>query len=1246
VNKIRELDVFGCPLDGIGLIEASAGTGKTWAICGLYLRLLLERGLEARQILVVTFTKAATAELRERIRQRIADTLAHLRGRGAHTGDPFVPRLVATLRSARNLTDADMVGKLELALATFDEAAIFTIHAFCQRALADTPFSAHMPLAMELLQDDAELVHEAANDFWRRRVAGEHLAPALAALLVKRKDSPEKFARLLKRHLARPTARALWPSGIDAANNVDNQALAAAHAAARALWLAGREAIIEPLKRTPLPLKANVYKAQSVEAAAQGWDELLRPEDHLAALELEPGKIDLLGTTRLIKETKKGETTPSHAFFDAAQTLLDARAACAQSLELTRLRLLRDLLDEASRALRDVKRQRRMIAFDDMLFNLHERLTGGSAPWLAPLLKARYPAALIDEFQDTDPLQFGIFSRVYGDGKDSPLFLVGDPKQAIYGFRNADLHTYLGARARAGAQYTLLENQRSTGPLLDALNGLFGANPAAFMLPRLDYHPVTLGAKPRSTLADATEKRAQLQVWMLPHDPQTGEPLKKNDARHAAARATAAEIARLLAAARDGRITLDRQPLSAGDIAVLVRSHAEGSLMRQALSLLGVGSVELSQASIYRSADAEEIDRLLTAVLEPSREKLLKAALATEAMGLDAADIDALGADEPGLRAAITRFAGYRDTWLARGVGFMLRRWLAEEHVAERMLARPDGERRLTNLLHLAECLHQAAADHPAPDALLRWLQAQRRDERADETTQLRLESDQNLVQIITIHKSKGLEYPIVFCPFVWNGRGGATPDGLDGVAYHDDEGQAVIDYRKCIPGEYAKADVDARVRLEASAESLRLIYVALTRAVHRCVIVAGCYAAGQHASTTESTRSLLNWLVAGAGETPESWFRNGLQPPDIAAAWDRLAARGADALAVAPLPPGEGRPVPATRPAPDMLAALPAPRHLPAGWWIGSYSSLAHGATHEQAAADHDLRVSPDDPASAMDASTAPSEVSATAPPLGHIEEGDILRFPRGAAAGDCLHAVFERVDFTDTADWPAAIAAGLHKLRPSLPLSARHDGAGSPALHARMLQRMLGDVLATPLPVGTARPLLLCALPRTRRLTEMEFHLPSHRLDAVALTDTLRRFGYAVPQLAFTSLRGFLRGFIDMVCEHEGRYFIVDWKSNHLGDTAADYATAPLAAAMARHGYHLQSLLYSVALDRHLRRRLADYAHERHFGGVLYLFVRGLRPEWQGDDGLPAGLHFHRPGTEVIGSLSALLEHGEALA
>jgi exodeoxyribonuclease V beta subunit len=1221
-----EFDVFTCSLDGINLIEASAGTGKTWNICGLYLRLLLERNLDVKQILVVTFTNAATAELRERTRSRIVEALAWLRdGDGAGvgpSGDPFVAELVQAVAQRTGLDRPRLALKLDQALQYFDEAAIFTIHGFCQRALADVSFSAGLPFSLEPLTDDDEMRLEAVRDFWRRRVAGKGCPQELAAWLVEKRDTPEKYAKLLKRSLGKPLAKSLWPKGLDTpAAALDTALLTREYEAAGRLWAAQREAIVATVTASLPALNANSYNERSLDQASGDWDAWFTERNALAALP-DKNKLDLLSSAVLTLRAKKTHAPPTHAFFAAADALLAARDAITGALDLARARLLRDLIDTVGPDLRRRKHLRRVISFDDMLYNLYAALEGGEHPELASSLREKFPMALIDEFQDTDPLQFAIFDRIYGQGK-LPAFLVGDPKQAIYSFRNADLHAYLRARESAAEKYTLAHNQRSTQGLIEALNGLFSTRPDAFMLKGLDYHPVEMGTKPRQPFSDNTAKRADLQLWTLPPTPEGG-PILKTQARRFAAQATAAEIARLITEGNQGRITIGERTLEPGDIAVLVRTHAQGSEVKRELAALDIGSVELSQANVFQSPDAEEVERVLIAINQPSRDTLLRGALATEMMGHDAASVARISGDEAALMGFLQRFADYRDLWLRRGVGVMYRRFLSDEKVSARMLRRDDGERRLTNLLHLGEQIHQAAATHGSPDALLRWLATKRRDGTADEVAQLRLESDRNLVQIVTIHKAKGLEFGVVFCPFLWDGRNRFGPPKPEGKEYHDADNEAVIDFRLDDEIGDEKKEIARRIKLEDSAESLRLIYVALTRAIYRCYVIAGTYKTnGQRGSPKESTKSLLNWLVAGDNEAPENWFDKDMSTAGIAAAWQALATRLAPHLALAPLPVERGTPVAAARLEPESLAALPPPKAIAPAWRFSSFSGLSSDAKSEAAANDHDARI-------------VDMAKSIGAPPP-DIAPDDILRFPRGTSAGECLHAIFERIDFTAPAGWSDAIDRGLSAHPQFVPgvRAGEHS-----ALLASMAARMLHDVMRTTLPDG----IVLGAVPTARRLTELEFSLPLPHLSAHALNAALGSLGYDVPRLAFHDLEGYLKGYIDLVFEHGGRHYLLDWKSNHLGYAPSDYGPAGLQAAMAEHSYHLQYLLYSLAVDRYLRHRVPGYRHDTHFGGVLYLFVRGVRPDWLNADGTPAGVFHHRPTATTIARLDALFSREPA--
>ena len=1341
----QPLDIFGCTLAGTHLVEASAGTGKTWAICGLVLRLLIERQLAVQEVLVVTFTKAATAELRDRVRSRIAQTLARLRGTGGTAGrgstdgtdgtggmggmggmgstgghagdDPFVEQLLNAER-ARGMSDIDMALRLDLALQSFDEAAIFTIHGFCQRALTDAALSAAEPLQQTLQDDLSELRLQVVHDFWRRHLSTDAAPPGLAAHCLARRDTPQSHAELLQRRMAKPLALLRWPADIDNTAGPDVAELAQAHEDAGLCWQQERGAVLQAVQQAWPGLNKTRFKDSTLNACVTLWDKLLNQTNPLAESGDDKGDYRLwLLTPDSLEPTKTSGAKPitPHPFFGLAEQLLTLRGPAQTAVARQRLRLLRSLLTEGPVAMQQAQKEARVWGYDDLLFKLRQRLYGDGGPALVQGLRGRFQAALIDEFQDTDPLQFDIFQRLFMHAGDSPqdatpLFLVGDPKQAIYSFRNADLHTYLNARGSASQHHSLAHNQRSVPRLVGALNALFGNNPRAFLLPGLDYRAVEVGDKPRAVLFDADGEAAPLQLWGLPHAVEAvavaaealtaataatavpevdagteaaadRQPWPKAEARLRAAAATAAEIAQLLARAARGDLRLGDRPVAAADIAVLVRSHAQGALVRQALARLNVVAVELSQASVFKSLEAEELQRVLAAVLQPQREPLVRAALATELLGWDAAAIQTLADDDTLLLRQVQALSQLRTSWSQRGVGVMLRQLTAQFGVTARLLARADGERRLTNLRHLGELLQQAAADRASgpsnAQALLRWLTERRADGGSDrEAAQLRLESDRNLVQIITIHKSKGLEYPFVFCPFLWDGHLGGSRRSAGMQEWFDEEAQCtVLDLRGLDKKDESGPAIAQAQRKAASAENLRLVYVALTRAVQRCYVVVGPYTSGKNRSTEESAGSPLQWLI----RTPQGeQVAQGQQPPqgqppptgglpqqdeqpptaepgpkarstgrtertqrstpaaEQASVWLAFAQANAESVSWAPLRQAAGVPMPSARPAPDSISAWPTPPPVPGAWRMGSYSSLSQGAAGapaanatEPLAADHDTRLLPAEP-SAADADAATTTSDAATP--------DILAFPRGAAAGECLHAVFENIDFCDPDTWPAATAHALAALPQATPPLR-------PLLSAQV-QRMLGDVLNTRL-WPTAHPgLALATITPAQRLVELEFTLPAPHLQAGTLTALLRRAGYPVPELGFGALRGYLRGFIDLVFEHEGRYFVLDWKSNHLGDTAAHYAAPRLQAAMDHQGYHLQYLLYTVALHRWLGQRLAGYDFEQHFGGVLYLFVRGVRPAWADASGAPCGVFAHRPTLALVRALSALLEGTEPLA
>lgn len=1169
-----ELPVFGAPLQGIQLVEASAGTGKTWTLCALLLRLLLEKGLALNQILVVTFTKAATAELRERVRGRLEETRRALEGQAPAAGDPFVPELLARLRGLGH-EDALLKSRLDLALHGFDEAAIFTIHGFAQRSLAELGFAAGLPTQLEALTDEAPLREELARAWWRREVVNGALPTALLQAL--QAESPEDWAQQLGRHLRLPGAEALWPAPLDAAGAAppDPEPLRA-NLAAR--WPSERAKLFEMLSGSDA-LKKNIYSASALDKCFADWDALLAGPARLP----EHDKATLLGSEKLQTSLKAGKTAPDSLFFADAQTLLDQLAAHAAhgQAQLQALRC-RWLLDGAQQ-LANLKRERGLIGYDDMLGLLHERLQPPQGEAALALLQARYAAALVDEFQDTDPMQYRVFAALFprGGGRaaaapgrpqaaappsgggaarsDAPggcCFYVGDPKQAIYRFRQADLPTYLQARAEAEAVWTLSHNQRSVPELLAAFNAFFGRQPNAFLLPGLDYVPVQAGAKPKPLLHETTPS-APLQLWSWEADDgeDGGWPLL-DAARQRALRACAHDIAQRLQADQLG----DR-PLQPGDIAVLVRTHRQAGRVAAALAAAGIESVALSQASVWRSDEAEELQLLLEALLGPRREPTQRAALATRLLGFDAPMLAALQTDEAAAQADAERWSRWRQDAATGPLVAALQRLLAEAGAAQRLLAQQQGERRLTNWLHLLELLQDAPA---GASALRAWVRRQRHEAAGGSTNdmaQLRLESDARRVAIVTIHRSKGLEYPLVYCPFAFEGQGRDRSGNDWGRPRRDAAGQQQIDYRG---GESDEAENAFRAA-EDRAEELRLHYVALTRAVQRCVLVVGPYRtkSGKGFSDKPSLGAALHHFALGREPASLDELDAAWSAPLPHTAFVRLAANP-------PAPP----PLPA--PARPALAARSAPEQLPPLRWTGSFSRLV--LPHAQGA--------------------ALGEPPAELPPE------DFLRFPRGSRAGDCLHAALERVDLGAPASWAPAINAAL----------ALHPPAPEPdPLWPAQLQQALQRAAHTPLAGG----LRLSSGPRALREWGFQLHAPA--VDLHALRALLQAQGLALPGLRGHHLRGFLRGFVDLVVEHQGRFWVMDWKSNHLGHRAADYAPAALAPVVAAHGYALQALLYLLALHRHLRASLPGYAPAQHLGGAQLLFLRGLDAE-HGQFTLPA--------------------------
>ena len=1203
-----EFDVYTAPLAGLNLVEASAGTGKTWTISGLYTRLILEHGLSVDQILVVTYTKAATAELQDRIRKRLRGVLlAFENGAGE---DDFCRRMLDLYGDRRE----SALNRLTRAIGGFDQAAVFTIHGFCQRLLSESAFESGADFDCEVLPNEKELLAEIVDDFWRQEVypAGD----GWAAFLAERKHSPEAWLEDVQAHVGKPFLKVLGSD--EPAGGAEPEARLLAEAG-RAAWLwhthrseiAGLLASFDGFNGTKIkPAKLREW-LNELAAFFAAWPvgtlaQEASPPAQNCIRDLPEG-CRKLAAANLAASVKKGYAAPSHAFFDRCEALAEAHNAVQAAFEQRLSALKPRLLDYCNAELEKRKDRLRVLSYNDMLNKLAAALQGEQAERLAATVRRRYRAALIDEFQDTDPMQFRIFRRVYGDG-EVPVFFVGDPKQAIYGFRGADVFSYLQARRQPSVRRgTLVRNQRSEPSLIRAVNGLFLSQPEPFLLDDIPYPEVAAAERSRPPLSIDGDGGEAFRFLLLPpgQDEQCRETaLGKGQAAEFATQATATEITRLLQTAAEGQAKLGGRPLHGGDIAVLVSTHRQARQMEEALRLRGVPSVRQGQDNVFETLEALELERVLMAIAEPGREPLLKAALATQLMGCTANAIDALQRDEAGWERLFDRFQGYHQLWSQAGFSPMFRRWLEDSKLTENLPEYRDGERRLTNLLHLAELLQVESRRKTGIDPLLTWYaHTLRQPSKSGEEAQLRLESDALRVKLATIHTSKGLEYPFVFCPYLWDGKLGQRKAAS--ILYHDGP-DAVLDLgSSTLEGHRPQA-----VREEMS-ERLRLLYVALTRAMYRTYVVWGNVRNAKDKGEGLHTTALA-WLLhgadAGAAADPLAALAGRLEQADralIEADLEAYAERLPGAVAVAPVSIDSGRFRPAAEQAAPALSVRPFLRkQLWPDWRMSSFTALTTGRHSE--APDYDTSFDPE-----------PAEAKGRT----------MFAFPRGATAGSCLHSILENWDF------------------------ACNDGERLAELARRQLKahgldESWSDIVRANIETLLAAPLnkfglKLGDIPEHRRLVELEFTFVLQGGSAEKLRRLLAdpglgcdpRFAEAARHLGFRHIAGYMKGFIDLVFEAGGRYYLADYKSNWLGNKYPDYTPGALADAMAREHYYLQYLIYTVALHRYLQLRVADYDYETHYGGVYYLFLRGINPRQK------TGIFRDTPGKALIERLEEIL-------
>ncbi|WP_257797917.1 exodeoxyribonuclease V subunit beta [Psychromonas sp. CD1] len=1172
------------PLYGMRLIEASAGTGKTYTIASLFIRLLLGHGgenshhipLSVDKILVVTFTEAATAELRARIRDRIISVrLDFMQGKSL---DSFVQKL---LESSFDI-DED-IRLLRFAELQMDEAAVYTIHGFCQRMLMQNAFESGSLFQQNLLEDDSLLIEQACNDFWRTHFYD--LSSHLTELIYSYWQHPEQLKKALLPSLSR-----LEMNFLPTLKNLDfkekyQQSLQKINAI-KVMWQANNDDYFDIISGSDVSKRS--YSKKNLPtwlAQVSAW--AMQPSKSLIL----PKNLQKFSQKQLDEKTPKG-ATPRHAVFHAIEELYAEDLSLENTILIMATYWVRAHLNKN-------KQTQSLLGFDDLLIRLDNALQNSVGHQLADKIRKTYPIAMIDEFQDTDPVQYRIFQSIYEDDamseedmgqKTAGLFMIGDPKQAIYSFRGADIFTYMQARQQVSAHYSLDFNYRSSAQMIDAVNTFFAHCPAPFIYNNdIPFVPIQVPDIQREKLVIDNEEDISQSALQFIHS-AGGENV--DSFKKTITFACVNEIKNILLLGQQGKAYLEdeqgnKQAIKADDIAILVRTGKEASLIRGALLDENINSVYLSlKESVYATSLGNDLLFILRACLNPEDERQLRNALGCKLFALTPYQIYQQLSDASSWEEKIGQFFDYHALWEKRGVLVMLHKLFHEQGIIQHLFRLDQGERLLTDLLHLTELLQKNSVEHDGCFSLLRWFSEQVSQEKAQNSEQKqRLESEKDLVQVSTLHKSKGLQYNIVFMPFM-----GLYQKPRDCV-YHDPDNKHHLYYDL----NKEKAHV-ALTDKEQLAEDLRLLYVGLTRSIQRCYLGISNYKSGR-LKNSPLVKSALGYICL---QTEKDLLAGDSQALKVYL--DKMCHASVN-IAVRNTPPRKKL---AYAPYKNNITQQPPPifcRHIERNWWISSYSSLSRL---------HSQQTIPKEELSLIPAQDLALEESVLTP----------FNFPRGAKHGTFLHLLFELIDFQckDKRQLETIIDVQLN-------LHIYDDAMLWTPILSTWFEQMLNHPLTEHVCLKQLSPAAI--------KIEMQFFLSMRTLYSAQIEQLIQRYdglSAEAGSLNFKAVQGYLKGFIDLTFESAGKYYIVDYKSNYLGDSLNDYSESNIRIAMIEHRYDFQYQLYTLALHRLLRSRIKNYDYEQHMGGVFYLFIRGM----QGDKNY--GVYFTKPDFLLIDGLDKL--------
>ncbi|NLQ16717.1 exodeoxyribonuclease V subunit beta [Marinomonas sp. M1K-6] len=1188
------LNALTFPLFGKRLIEASAGTGKTYTIANLYLRLLvptgphlsvnngdLDKPLTVDQILVVTFTEAATAELKARIRGRIrAARKALLQG---ESRDVFLADWLAQMSGEQR---AGAIEKLLYAEKQMDEAAVFTIHGFCQRMLSQNAFESRMLFQQTIETDELAPLSMAVKDVWRS--VFYPMDDTKAALIQPIWSNPDALLKDLYLLNNQPDAKIAvpdydWENALSQAQET--------MVAVRAMWLAQSQDIIDALECSGI--KRTFWRkdpSKDIEAMTQ-WANSTRFE-----LDKSLEKFD---TNEHASRLSKGGDLPAHEFFALVQALRESFPDAGRLKAV----LLTQLWQQTQERMKRWKRSTQSLTFTDLLTSLDVALTQDEAGKLAERIRHLYPIALIDEFQDTDAVQYRIFSTIYAPAKEHQnalgLIMIGDPKQAIYAFRGADIYTYLAAKKRVDSVHSLATNYRSSAAMIQSVNGLFTTQAEPFRVTGIPFAEVQ-----DRGVASGFSRQGQTQAALQFLYQRSDEPVSAKEYRQTMAESCAAHLHALLLEGQglegqQGIALIDGQGVRPKDVALLVTNFSQANALKDALRQRGIASVYLSdKGSVFETVEARELLIVLTAILFNGQESKLRSALATSLVDWSLEALDTLNHDDVVYEKWVQAFRDYLELWDKQGLLPMLREFMQDVALAANMLSHTGGERRLTDFLHLTEKLQQKSLELDSKEGVLRYLRLAIQNPNGNSDEQkIRLETDAELVRIVTIHKSKGLEYPIVYLPFAF------TPyrDQDKSALYHDAQQQLWI----AIDPDEAQTE---QHKEELYAAEIRLAYVALTRSKEACFI--GTMEVGKKSNKTRG--AVLDVHLSGVG----ALIGEGepIEAGDLYASIERLCERYQNAQMCLLELPDE----PPRLPRFKMTAfnqgqeelIEPSARdftgRVERDWWVGSYSSLVveDKEHHDESVPGLDEMTRFVDPL--LDDVEVPAsllEVQQKEP------EKNRFTFPKGAKPGTFLHDTLEGKALQSVSANPSfkdLLKNSYHQLMADFYQRQGFDE------WQEVLSEWLPDIVNTELMAGMS----LGGLAPSACRKEMEFFIPVTGMNALRLDRISREYdevSRVAPMIQDRPLKGMLKGFIDLLFEYQGRYYVLDYKSNYLGDDFADYQPDKLVHAIAEHRYDLQYQLYTLALHRLLKQRLPNYDYGKHVGGVVYLFLRGMQPTQQ---------------------------------